>query len=780
MKKIYLLALLLIASRLSAQTIFDDTKIKQQTFRYSTSNAVPLNNILKKLAEGNNRPLMSMEFSIEYRQRLSIMRTGQKIKVIAINDMFSTIGPVYYRGMDVSDLLIPSFMNMTLVRINSSGGRPIPFEHKFNNVPIRNKTADHREEDADDPENTPWSVSSREVTFQFSNETQKAFYDFTDRVNDYYRDAGMLQSDMKLAATINPSDFENFEMQNSRLEALEKNVKLFESRNYSAYFNLYLNDPAAFLTQLNVQKETLFRLRSEMNQTFTILPQLYYDKAMWFMGSGNKHLARLYLGRALTFNPMFAPAAMQMALMEFRRNNLCDADMHVRQVLLKMMPDPVTYDYAVNLARDLYQEYIETAKRQLRSGKFSEANENLLLAEALCNDLREVKCTSELDENLRTARNGLYKNLLDAAASLYKNNELEKAERKLKEAKRLREKYNADITDSETERTIGTAIIQKRYDDIISKSKALVNSGKNSDALEQLEYADYMLAEFPSVKPSAEAASLKKVAAAPLARIKIEEGLNLAANNQLEPARKKAREADEWISKYALDEKELSVLMTELKSKIFSQECKNAQDKFNDLYKRGNQAATELDFLKAQKFYSDASQTVIDNKDCGLNTYRLADEMENIHDAYSYQSMVASVLAMHEQEQYAASLERYREAGEFFEMKNVKRYGLRHLSLEEFTETKCRNNFVKFRGEKALLDTEFDKSLRFFKLALSRGYDVNFIKSSLNRLGRALATRDKAANPKGNAKKLAEQYTAGDKKLKELRNGYLKGWKAAK
>lgn len=780
MKKIYLLALLLIASRLSAQNIFDDTKIKQQTFRYTTSNPAPLNNILKKLAEGNNRPLMSMEFSIEYRQRLSIMRTGQKIKVIAMNDMFSTIGPVYYRGMDVSDLLIPSAMNMTLVRINSSGGRPIPFEHKFNNVPIRNKTADRREDDADDPDNTPWSVSAQEVTFQFSNEAQKKFFDYTDKVNDYYRDANILQGDMKLALTINPRDFENFEMQNARLEALEKNVTLFESRNYSSFFNLYTNDPAAFLTQLSVQKETLFRLRSEMNQTFTMLPQLYYDKAMWFMGSGNKHLARLYLGRALTFNPMFAPAAMQMALMEFRSNNLCDADMHVRQVLLKMMPDPVTYDYAVNLARDLYQEYIETAKRQLRSGKFSEANENLLLAEALCNDLREVKCTPELDENLRLARNGLYKNLLDAAASHYKNNELEKAERKLTEAKRLREKHSTDITDSETERTIGTAIIQKRYDDIISKSKALVNNGKNREALEQLEYADYMLTEFPEVKPSAEAASLKKSAAAPLARIKIEEGLNLAANNELEQARKKAREVDEWISKYALDDKELSGLMTDLKSKIFSQECKNAQDKFNELYKKGNQAATELDFLQAQKFYSDASKTAIDNKDCGLNTFRLADEMENIHDAYSYQSMLASVLTMHEQEQYAASIERYREAGEFFEMKNVKRFGLRHLSLEEFTETKCRNNFVKFMGDKALLDTEFDKSLRYFKIILSRGYDVNFLKSSLNRLGRALATRDKAANPKGNPKKLAEQYTAGDKKLKELRNGYLKGWKAAK
>lgn len=780
MKKIYLLALLFIASQLSAQNIFDETKVRQQTFRYSTSNPAPLNNILKKLAEGNNRPIMSMEFSIEYRQRLSIMRTGQKIKVIAMNDMFSTIGPVYYRGMDISDLLIPSAMNLTLVRINNSGGRPIPFEHRFNDVPIRNKTAERREADADDTDNTPWSVSVQEVTFQFSTDGQKKFYDYTDKVNDYYRDATILQSDMKLASTINPHDFENFEMQNARLEALEKNVTLFESRNYTNYFNLYLNDPAAFLPQLGVHKENLLRLRSEMNQTFAMLPQLYYDKAMWFMSSGNKHLTRLYLGRALTFNPKFAPAAMQMALMEFRSNNLCDADMHVRQVLLKMMPDPVTYDYAVNLARDLYQQYIETAKHQLRSGKFSEANENLLLAEALCNDLREVKCTSELDENFRIARNGLYKNLLDAAASHYKNNELEKAERKLKEAKRLREKYITDITDSETERTIGTAIIQKRYDDIISKSKALVNNGKYNEALEQLEYTDYMLAEFPAVKPSAEATTLKKSAAAPLARIKIEEGLNLAANNQLEAARRKAREADEWISRYSLDDNNLSVLMTELKAKIFSQECKNAQDKFNDLYKKGNQAATELDFLKARKFYSDAVQTVLDNKDCGLNTYRLADEMEYIHDAYSYQSMLASVLTMHEQEQYAASLERYREAGEFFEMKNIKRYGLRHLTLEEFTETRCRNNFVKFMGDKALLDTEFDKSLRYFKIILSRGYDVNFVKSSLNRLGRALATRDKAANPKGNPKKLAEQYTGGDKKLKELRNGYLKGWKAAR
>lgn len=780
MKKIYLLTLLLIAYRLPAQTIFDDTKIKQHTFRYSPSNPAPLNNILKKLAEGNNRPLLGMEYSIEYRQRLSIMRTGQKIKVIAMNDMFSTIGPVYYRGMDVSDLLIPSSMDMTLIRINSSGGRPIPIEHRFNNVPIRNKTADRREEDADDAENTPWSVSAQEITFQFSADAQKAFFDFSNKVNDYYLDAAMLQHDMKLAATINPHDFENFEMQNARLETLEKNLTLLESRNYASYFNLYLNDPAAFLAQAEVQKENLLRLRSEMNQTYGMLPQLYYDKAIWFMSSGNKHLAKLYLGRSLTFNPLFAPAAMQIALLEFRSHNLCDADMHIRQVLLNMMPDPVTYDYAASLAKDLYQAYLETAGQQLKSGKFSEANDNLLRAESLCNDLREVKCSADLYELLRVARNGLYKNLLDAAASHYKNNELEKAERKLKEAKRLREKYNTDITDSETERTIGAAIIQKRYDDIIATSKSLLNNNKFSDALEQLEYAGYMQAEFPSIKPSAEAGDLIKKAATPIAKSMIDEGLNLASANQLEQARKKVREADEWIARYALNEAELSSKMTELKSRIFSQECKNAQEKFDGLYRKGNQAATELDFISAHKFYSLARQTASDNNNCGLNTYRLEDEIANIGDGYSYQSMIASVLTMHEQEQYAASLERYREAGEFFEMKNVKRYGLRHLTLDEFTETRCRNNFVKFMGDKALLDTEFDKSLRLFKLILSRGYDVNFMKDSLNRLGRALAIRDKAANPKGHAKKLVEQYTAGDKKLKELRSGYLKGWKAAK
>lgn len=780
MKKIYLLSLMIAFLRLDAQNIFDETKIRQHTFRYSTSNPAPLNNILKRLAEGNNRQLMGIEYTIEYRQRLSIMRNGQKIKVIVQHDLFNTIGPVYYRGMNVSDLLIPSSMNITLIRINNSGGRPIPIEHRFNEIPIRNKTAERREEDADDPDNTPWALTAQDVSFQFSSGSQKLFFEFTDRVNEYYRDAALLQNDIKLSATINPRDFENFELHNSRLNDLEKNVTLFESRNYSTYFNLYQNDPASFLVLLGTHKETLIRLRSEMNQTYTLLPQLFYDKAIWFIGNGNKQLAKLYLGRALTFNPMFAPAAMQIALMEFRSNNLCDADMHVRQVLLKMMPDPVTYDYASALARDLYQEYIETAKRQLNSGRFSEANENLLLAGALCHDLREVNCTPELDENFRIARNGIYKNLLDAAAAYYRNNELEKAERKLKEAKRFREKYSADITFSDTEKNIGTAIIQKRYDDIILKSKALINSHKYSEALEQLEYADYMMAEFPSVKPSAEAGELKRKAAVPLIRNKIEEGLTLASDNKPEAARIKAREADEWISQYAPDDKDLAVLINDLKSKIFSQECKNAQEKFNELYRKGNHAAAELDFIKAQQFYADAKQTVIDNSECGLNTFRLDEEMQNIKDGFSYQSMIASVLAMHEQEQYAASIERYREAGEFFDRNNVKRYGLRHLTLDEFTETKCRNNFIKFMGDKALLDTQFDKALHWFKLVLSRGYEVNFLKSSLNRLGRALATRDKASNPKGNPKKLVEQYTAGDKKLKELRNGYLKGWKAAK
>jgi hypothetical protein len=779
MKKLLLLMAVLLVKSLPAQLIYDDTRHQQYVFRYASSNPVALNNILKRLAEGNNRSLLSMELRIEYRQLLSIMRSGNSIKVTAFYDMINTIGPVYFRGMDVSSLLIPSSMDILLARYSEGTGRSAAVEHRFTQVPIVNKTA-RAEEQVDDPTHIPWTVALQQVSFHFSTAAQQAFYDHTSRINDYYRDAAAIQQDIKMTAFVDPRDFESFEMHHARLELLEKNLHQYESRPYVSILNLHENDPAGWLVHLSVLKEKVSRLRAELNQTYHLLPQLFYDKAMWYFGRGNVHQARMYLGRSLSFNPMFAPAALQLARIEFRSGNLCDADMHVRQILHRMTPDPVTYELAITLARDLYDEYLVIARQQLKQGKAGEAHENLLAAQDLCRDVSPVHCSNDLDELLEVARNGLYKNLLDAAAAHYRNNELDKAERKLREARQLRERFHSQIVLSETEKVIGTAIIQKRYDDRMMRARSLIASAKYREALEQIEFADELAVTFPEIKPSADRVALRQQAAIPLVMLQIDEGLTLAEANRLDDARKKAREAEQWILNYQLDNTDVNSRLTELKNRIFSQECKQAQERFNEYYRQGNQAATTLDFIKAFRLYSSAEETENKNRDCALQTLRLKEEMQYIHDGYTYQSMIESVLEMHQQEQYAASLERYLQAGDFFQANNVKRYGLQHLSLDEFTEMRCGNNFIKYMGEKALRDMDFEKSLRLFKLILSRGYDPRFIKSNLNRLGRALAARDKALNPRANPKKLVNQYTEGDKKLRELRKGYLRGWKAAR
>ncbi|MCZ2277953.1 MAG: hypothetical protein LC117_08510 [Bacteroidia bacterium] len=781
MKNLTTLLFILLFAHASAQSIFDETKNRQQTFRYSNSNPPALNNILKELTDGNNRALLSVEYTIEYRQRITLMRSAGKVNIILSSDQFNTLGPVLYRGIEIDEWLIPVSMNVILIRTNNSGGRPIPFEHHFNNIRIQNRSAERSEESFIDTSLTPWTIQVKDISFNFSSQQYKALKDFTDRIKNYYETTARIKSDNRLASTINPVDFENFELQDSRLQSLEKNLTGYESQNYSPLLNLNNQDPAGYLNQINLLKKQVKNLRKDMNQTFIMLPQLFYDKAIWFSNTGNKNMSRLYFGRALTFNPMFAPAAFQLALLDFRTGNDCDAEMHVRQVLTLMTPDPVTYDYAINLARDIYHGYVDKAGRNIKANKLAEANENLRLAEALCNDIHEVKCTDELDERYKVVRNGMYANLLAEAASAYRNNELEKAERQLKEAKRLREKFSNQVSPSETESSIGNAIIQKRYDDLITKASNLILTGKYAEALDNLEYSDDIMLEFPTVKPAENVLALKQSASKPVIGSVLESAFNLANNNQLAEARAKAAEAGKMISAYSLsDDTEITAALTKLKEKIFSQECTNAQNEFNIWYKKGNQAATELDFLAAYGFYSKANQVLTDNSDCGLTAFRLADEMTEINDGYTYQKMLASVLKMQEDAQYAASIEQYQEAGEFFKLKNISRYGIRHLSLEEFTETKCRNNFITFMASKAIQDLNTEYALRLYKLVLQRGYQPKDIKNGLNRLGQSLAQRDKPKNPTAKPKKLVEQYTAGDKKLKELRSAYLKKWKTIK
>ena len=759
------------------RVIYREQKHLTYSFRYQQAGSAEVNQVLALLAQAQGmRPGSYSEIPLEYDLLKEISRIG-KTECIA-SATFSGIRitrELKNRGFDLSEMLTPVSVKMAIhVPLNLNGDAAPGIRKEL--VIQNGKTGDASFAFADSG-STNLKVDVTQVEFLFAPNTIGKLRDRLALIQNYYSADATLQQANQTLAMIHPEDINQLDAGLGMLGNVDQQIVSLDIFNFPNQLDLFSTDPVHFVDRLQDLKRRADDMRLRLMNTKANLYIHFYNSGIDFLSRGRKEYARAAFRRSLIENPRFAPAAYQLAEIDYEDGFINESECRVLDIIREMDPDPETRRMTTNLAKSIYENYLSQSERQYQSQHLREAQDYLIKANHLCTSVGGLICDSRIDEGFRKVRTGIYQGFLNDAKSSYQNGDLVQAENILSKAVRFQKDFPDDIPSANEALEMWKGVRQKRYDNLIQEGKALVSERNYNSALKKIEEA-YSLQQQFSLIPAKEINELKTNAAKPMILQMIREGLDKASQNDLVGARKISNEAIAFQKKYNLqDDSEVANSLKDLKSGIFSQECQNAQVNYDSMLSGVKNQLILLDYFKADEKIREALKFLEDNVLCSLNDGGIESIRDSILPAVTYQTQIHQVFDYQSQKRYQEMIDRYLEAGSYFIRFSVSEFGLQHAGLDDFAVSKCNNYFLMFLADQYTGKSEFEKALVLYRQLLSRGYSSSNYKAGLERLGIQLGLKEKGITGGKDWKSAVQKYTQGDKRLKYLEKGFKKGWK---
>jgi hypothetical protein len=775
-----LLFFMVVAAFAQTQLVFQERDPKTYLFQFNGGGPAngEINYIINRLAESYGRNNYKISYQLSLNQLLRITRSGKQLTLTVEHPDLLCTGDVFYKAFSVADELLPSTLEFQLNLLNSQN--KLVTSYTFDNVKIVKGMAEAAQATYTDTTNGQFKLQVVNFKITYDRDAMQRFDDRIDAINDYNVALAQMDLSYQDLQAINLGDIDNIPLENTALKSVENSVAQIESGNIPQRINLAEFDPGAFAMKFASLKDQTFRKRVAMNQVLATLDVLFYNRGLEFLVNGNSKAARNYFERSAEVNPAFAPANYQLAKMDLMNGNIQDAEKRAKDVLYKMNPDANTGTLTTELLKNIVAEYISQGAEFNRKGMFSNALNLLQRAKGICNDFRGVGCDEKLFQELKTAKTGIYQQNLDDAKNWAAKNELDKAERSVNDALAFQSANSNEIPDHSAADAVMKGIKQQRYTLLVNEARTQIAQKDFNKALQNLNTASDLQAGY-GLTPAADIVRLKKDAAKPVILAILQDGLEQARDNQLSAARKSAKGATSIQTANGLmDDKEIAKTMKLLTDKIFSQQCINAQGSFDDYVNKAKQAEAKLEFINADNFYVDAEKVLAQNAECALNTGVEKDDHIKILPAATYQKLLFQAIELQDTRQYQKAIDKYSEAGKYFIDFEIAAFKLEHRDLSDFALANGKNGFLAFIAEYYTEHKMPDKALAMYKELIKRNYSARNIKRPSYELGKELARRDFAKDPKADRKKLAAGYVQGIPELKFLERGFRSEWRKLK
>ena len=141
-----------------------------------------------------------------------------------------------------------------------------------------------------------------------------------------------------------------------------------------------------------------------------------------------------------------------------------------------------------------------------------------------------------------------------------------------------------------------------------------------------------------------------------------------------------------------------SIKERELKKKIFSQQCENAQHDFDNAYVHAKDALTRLEYVSADDFFLAAEKVDEENRDCDINKGTLAEEHTRIIAPATYLKMMRKMNSAQQNGNYHEAQSTYEEAGNYFANNNVSSFTISHEPFYDYLQHKANNASISKNG----------------------------------------------------------------------------------
>ncbi|MPM18747.1 hypothetical protein SDC9_65162 [bioreactor metagenome] len=374
------------------------------------------------------------------------------------------------------------------------------------------------------------------------------------------------------------------------------------------------------------------------------------------------------------------------------------------------------------------------------------------------------------------ARNGVYNNLLDGARTKLNADLLDAAEDKCNQAIAYQQMYKDDIASDREAVIVMSSIKEKRYHIAIANGKNYLNGGNQTDASKYfLEARSYQ--EQYNFRRNDSLDIYIRTAGKPLVTAIVEEGKVQAWGNKLSEARDSYQKATDAIKLFGLEkDKDLDASMSELKNKIFSQECANAEQSYLSFIDKSKKLMRDGDYALASVTLSQAIEVTNKNVLCNIDNSAAYREQNRVKPAMEYQNMMFKTDEYAAQGNYTECVKQINTCGIFYNTNRIDSFGLKHPTVQEYILRGGDVNFVYFGVENFYSQKDYDAAFRMLQELKNRNYPVKFTKTLQTQLGGKMAIRDKIAGVTDYKIQLLK-YTEGEKWYAVFVKAYKKSWK---
>ena len=747
---------------------------RNYTFNFSLNNQQGSPEITRfmidALAQGAGKPAFNVNYSINFDQNLELLLVNNMMQINARNKFIQPTGDVYYRNFYVGDLLLPSSINAIINIVDDRGGSlrslQISNLNKSNNYSTSFNT-------------NMMLVSNQKLALQLVNMMlfydAQALNDFNYRIaliNEYYNSNMILDTAQSKLSSIVFVTPDNVESTTQILQQVENDISQIEARNFASVLQLSMQDPINLVNRTAALRNILTQKRLSVNMAYASLDSYYYTKGLEALSNKSNALAVSLFNKSLAINPLFAPSAYQLARIKFEEDNLIEADLKLREVWFNMNPDPNTYQNALTLFKNIYNEYLDAGDKLANNRKFNEAIEQYDKSQKLCREINGLVCNEAVKNSIKNCRQAIYFDILNEskkAAEAGNNNE---AYNKYNQAKNYASNYFMDIKDKSLETEVDKAIKFNEYKQAVKDAKEYFAKSDFDNALASFETAHDLESKY-NYAPSIIPLDTEQQAAKGVLKKKMDILLELSSKNDWDNLKTQLTKAEEMQSFYKLDtDKDINTPKKTIKEKLNQYICDGVSKKYNEFIQKAKAAMASNNFIQASENYENALNLLAENTSCGIDNKSASDEKANIVAPATYQKFINKILELQMNGNYSEAVTKYKEAMAYYVQFDLSKFNLNKKSLFDFAKDNFKNAALDYVANDFRKNGQIDESLQLYKLLLDRNYPLRNINDDLFNLGKNFGTRDKATGVTNYNNKVQE-YVGENKKFKNFKKGYL-------
>ncbi|MEI6899796.1 MAG: hypothetical protein WCL00_07960, partial [Bacteroidota bacterium] len=387
--KIPLLALFFILfinqeSQIFGQVIVPDfTWRGTHEFRFPADNDNPgehLGNIIREIANDADKSLSKTRFTGKFQIEVrihDIEREHPWIR-ISITDWLSK-GDVFYRGFDVSDVMVPDHISAVVAFIKRKDSTlSMQFRTRFQLLSGFDSITILKGSPIPDPKTD--SMILEGLDFSFGSNSYSKFKRRIGLINDYYEASGITDSLLRLSGGIDFRIRPSIPLNIILLAEINKMTILIADRDFSGYLGLDRFDPLKLGPRFHELK--LFSLSATMNlrdaleptepivppQSIDSLGQFFVSRMTgyimktlygnWQSGSLFKEFLSTYFSKNSFENE---PRLFRSLIQRYRPNENCDSVLHFLSIRLKGIFDTTAQELT---SRHQFAEAVELLEIQ--------------------------------------------------------------------------------------------------------------------------------------------------------------------------------------------------------------------------------------------------------------------------------------------------------------------------------------------------------------------------------------------------------------------------------